>query len=431
MMKLLLLCFLLAAITAFHAVVAAQPNGAKHAARSAYWIFLVDGPNAATSPELNQAGMDKMQADHIKNLERLGKEGRSFGAGPVGGSDLIRGIVMLKSETPETLKEAFAQDPYVRRGILRVDAHACSLDAARFGTMITPFAMARHTIVLLKKGAKWASPATLFDLLPGQRAAYRSREPAVAVSFTDAEGDIAAVLMYRSPDYITIRQKLEAEPGVKNGIVTLHAFSQFMGAGVFGPAGRVMPTAGRRTRLFDGKSFAGWEGDTQKTWRIANGALVGGSLSETVPHNDFLTTTKDYTNFDLRLKVKLEGTGFVNGGIQLRSKRTADPPYEMSGYQADMGEGYWASLYDESRRNKTLQAPKAEVLKAPLKPNDWNDYVIRCEGRRIRLWLNGTLTVDFLEEDETIPLSGKIGLQIHGGGKSEASYKEITIAELP
>jgi hypothetical protein len=103
----------------------------------------------------------------------------------------------------------------------------------------------------------------------------------------------------------------------------------------------------------------------------------------------------------------------------------------MSGYQADMGEGYWASLYDESRRNKTLQAPKAEVLKAPLKPNDWNDYVIRCEGRRIRLWLNGTLTVDFLEEDETIPLSGKIGLQIHGGGKSEASYKEITIAELP
>ena len=27
--------------------------------------------------------------------------------------------------------------------------------------------------------------------------------------------------------------------------------------------------------LFDGKTFKGWEGDTNKTWRIAEGALVG------------------------------------------------------------------------------------------------------------------------------------------------------------
>src|SRR5690606_35047544 len=35
--------------------------------------------------------------------------------------------------------------------------------------------------------------------------------------------------------------------------------------------------------LFDGKTFDGWEGDTNKTWRIADGAIVGGSLEETVP----------------------------------------------------------------------------------------------------------------------------------------------------
>src|SRR5882724_6854883 len=59
------------------------------------------------------------------------------------------------------------------------------------------------------------------------------------------------------------------------------------------------------TRLFDGKTFAGWEGDMQKTWRIENGALVGGSLLEATPHNAFLATTREYTNFDLRLKFKL------------------------------------------------------------------------------------------------------------------------------
>ena len=40
--------------------------------------------------------------------------------------------------------------------------------------------------------------------------------------------------------------------------------------------------------LFDGKTFAGWEGDTEKTWRIEDGAIVGGSLDSTVPRNEFL-----------------------------------------------------------------------------------------------------------------------------------------------
>jgi hypothetical protein len=128
--------------------------------------------------------------------------------------------------------------------------------------------------------------------------------------------------------------------------------------------------------------------------------------------------------------VKLEGTGFVNGGIQIRSQREKEPAFEMVGYQADMGEGYWGSLYDESRRRKTLAFTHAAILKRIVKTNDWNDYVIRCEGPHIRLWLNGILTVDYTEPEKEIPVRGLIGIQIHGGGKSEASYKDITIERL-
>ena len=46
--------------------------------------------------------------------------------------------------------------------------------------------------------------------------------------------------------------------------------------------------------LFDGKTFDGWEGDTQKTWRIVDGAFVGGSLTEKVEHNQFLSTKKSF-----------------------------------------------------------------------------------------------------------------------------------------
>ncbi len=184
--------------------------------------------------------------------------------------------------------------------------------------------------------------------------------------------------------------------------------------------------------LFDGKTFKGWEGDTLRTWRIENGSIVGGSLKETVPHNDFLCTTRDYTDFILKLKIKLTGTtGFINSGIQFRSRRLKDPAYEMIGYQADFGEGFWAGLYDESRRNVTLTAPdQKEVLKW-IRINEWNDYEIHAENRRIRLYVNGRQTVDYTEPDVSIPQTGLIGFQIHGGGAAEAAFKDIFIQELP
>jgi hypothetical protein len=185
--------------------------------------------------------------------------------------------------------------------------------------------------------------------------------------------------------------------------------------------------------IFDGKTFRGWEGDTNQTWRVESGAFVGGSLAATVPHNQFLCTVRGYTNFVLRVTFKLTGTdGFINGGVQVRSRRVKNPPYELSGYQADMGDpAYWGCLYDESRRNKILaQANTAEVNQV-LKRNDWNQYVIRCEGKRLRAWINGYQTFDYTEPDDAIPQFGIIGVQIHGGGKAEASYKDISIEELP
>ncbi|RIV23863.1 DUF1080 domain-containing protein [Fibrisoma montanum] len=182
--------------------------------------------------------------------------------------------------------------------------------------------------------------------------------------------------------------------------------------------------------LFDGRSFRGWEGDTANTWRIVNGALVGGSLATTVPHNNFLCTRKTYGDFQLTLQVKLEGTGFVNGGIQFRSKRAQNPAYEMIGYQADMGDKFWGCLYDESRRDKVLAGPDSTAQRRIVKPNDWNDYRLRCEGRHIQIWINGRQTVDYTEPDQSIPQSGLIGLQIHGGGKALASFRNLMLEEL-
>jgi hypothetical protein len=183
--------------------------------------------------------------------------------------------------------------------------------------------------------------------------------------------------------------------------------------------------------LFDGKALTGWEGDTEKTWKVEDGAIVGGSLETTVPRNEFLCTTKTYENFELKVTFKLTGDkAKANAGVQFRTKRIPKH-HEVSGYQADVGQDYWGALYDESRRNKVLAGPKKDVIEKIVKFDDWNEYVIRAEGPRIRLWLNGTLTVDYTETDEKIEKSGIIGLQIHGGAKAKVHYKNITIEELP
>lgn len=186
--------------------------------------------------------------------------------------------------------------------------------------------------------------------------------------------------------------------------------------------------AGEFTPLFNGQDLAGWEGN-QDHFRVQDGAIVGGSLKARIPRNEFLTFHKEYSDFELRLKAKLVGEG-ANGGIQIRSRRVPDH-HEMIGYQVDMGKEWWGKLYDESRRRKVLAGPEDEEKRMKLiKFDDWNDYVIRCEGRRIQIWLNGTRTVDYTEPDADIEQTGLIGLQIHGGPPSEAGYKEIRIKTL-
>jgi hypothetical protein len=183
--------------------------------------------------------------------------------------------------------------------------------------------------------------------------------------------------------------------------------------------------------LFDGKTFEGWNGDTKNTWRIVDGVILGGSLEKALPHNEFLATDRAYTNFVLRLRFKLLGTeGFVNSGVQIRSQRIPNH-HEMIGYQADIGEGWWGCLYDESRRNTVLARPAPGLAERTVRVGEWNSYEIRAEGRRIRLKINDVELLDYTEPDLSLPQWGVIGLQIHDGGKAEIHFKDITLEELP
>jgi catechol 2,3-dioxygenase-like lactoylglutathione lyase family enzyme len=106
---------------------------------------------------------------------------------------------------------------------------------------------------------------------------------------------------------------------------------------------------GTERPLFDGRTLAGWEGN-MGNWRVEDGAIVGGALDRRQPYNEFLATTEDFGDFDLRLQYRIEGSGgFVNGGVQFWSQRVPGS-FEVSGFQADLGAGTDGNLYDECRR---------------------------------------------------------------------------------
>jgi hypothetical protein len=169
-------------------------------------------------------------------------------------------------------------------------------------------------------------------------------------------------------------------------------------------------------------------------WRIEDGLITGGSTTDKIKGNDFISTKQSFQNFELKLKIKCSGdpkTGLINSGIQIRSVREGKA---MSGYQIDCGEGWFGKIYDEHRRNKVIYAPSPEQQAALDKVVDvfgWNEYRIRAEGPRIQAWINGVHCIDYTEQDPNIALDGHIAPQVHSGGVCQVEVKEVSIEELP
>lgn len=185
------------------------------------------------------------------------------------------------------------------------------------------------------------------------------------------------------------------------------------------------------TSIFDGKSWQGWEGD-KTFFRIEDGAIVAGKMDANIPVNQFLCTGQNFDDFELKMKVKFTARD-NNAGIQFRSSRIPND-HEVIGYQADVGfmgkQPLWGSLYDESRRKRFLRQASEEQVLAVLKPDDWNEYHIYCQGPIVKFWLNNTLVLEYQETEANIGRDGVICVQIHGGPPSEAWYKDIRIKEL-
>ncbi len=180
----------------------------------------------------------------------------------------------------------------------------------------------------------------------------------------------------------------------------------------------------KETPFFNGKNTDGWEG-LGEYWSVKDGALVG-NTKDGLKFNTFLCSKKQYTDFELRFKVRLKG-GIGNSGVQIRSEIANPKTFAVKGPQCDMGQQYWGSLYGELFGGM-MQASKADMVKKFVKTDDFNDYHIRCVGKKVTIKINGETMVD--GTFEKLPPYGIIAFQLHAGPPMEVTFKDIQFKDL-
>lgn len=174
------------------------------------------------------------------------------------------------------------------------------------------------------------------------------------------------------------------------------------------------------TSLFNGKDLTGWVGNPE-LWKVEDGVIVARSTGR-LDHNEFLWYKEEFSNFIMYSEICLHG---FNSGIQFRSIVNKDG--SMSGYQADIGDGCWGSLYEERLRG-VMVPYKPNLVEPILKKEDWNEYQIVAVSDYIILILNGVVTAEINDPDGA--KSGLFGLQLHGGPPQEIRFRNLCIKTL-
>ena len=184
--------------------------------------------------------------------------------------------------------------------------------------------------------------------------------------------------------------------------------------------------------LFDGKTMTGWKNPYE--WGQIE--VKDGEIHLKGEKKFFVITEKLYSDFvfegDVFIPEGKANSGFIFRGLV--------EPNKVYGYQAevdgDATRKWSGGLYDEGRRQWFISPIKAdpENVKAfreragdAFKRNDWNTYRITCQGKKIKIEVNGVVTTDV---EDGMDATGVIAIQHHGEKGQTYKFRNLRIKEL-
>lgn len=202
--------------------------------------------------------------------------------------------------------------------------------------------------------------------------------------------------------------------------------------------------------LFDGVSFANWEGDTSY-WRIKDSTIIGEvTPANPLKENTFLIYKAPMPeNFELELEYRISADG--NSGVQYRSQSVPGLAYALKGYQADIDGAnvYTGQNYEERGRGflamrgqsvelRTGQAPiildtigSSDELQKQIRPADWNKLKLYVQKFHLIHFINGIKMSETMDLDSSLRQpSGLLGLQLHVAPQMRVEFRNIKLKSL-
>lgn len=176
--------------------------------------------------------------------------------------------------------------------------------------------------------------------------------------------------------------------------------------------------------LFNGQDLQGWDKIGNEKWVVEDGAIYGEGITE---EYGYLATQKKYQDFHLSLRFKCEADG--NSGVYLHTEFEPGTAKVVQGRQIEIDRTighHTGGIYGDGKG--WIVWPAAE-LETVLKSNDWNDMLIKVEGQRYVVMLNGVQILDFTYPSPESH-SGSIALQLHSGGEGRMRFKDIWVRDL-
>ena len=162
--------------------------------------------------------------------------------------------------------------------------------------------------------------------------------------------------------------------------------------------------------LFDGSGLDGWRVLGDANWELADGAVSADS------GNGYLVTGVSYGDFELTLEFWVDEP--ANSGVFIRC---SDPD------NIGAGNSYEVNIFD-TRPDQTYRTGGIVNVAAPASVintgGQWNSFVIRAQGSRLEVTLNGTQMVDATHDQF---VRGPIALQY---GAGTVRFRNVQIRQL-
>jgi hypothetical protein len=194
--------------------------------------------------------------------------------------------------------------------------------------------------------------------------------------------------------------------------------------------------------LFDGKSLAGWKASEHpESWTVKDGTL---SCNGERSHLFYVGPDgqAQFADFEAEFEV-FTHTG-ANSGVYFHTAWVDKGWPTQQGFEMQVNNhqpivpGDSGAAYIENKKTGSLYGVR-NTYKALARDNEWFTLKLRVQGPRVRIHVNDTLVVDYLEPEGEVagltpPLpklgKGTFALQCHDG-RSQVQYRRIAVHPLP